>query len=245
VKSLIFAKCAALACLLAAAPAPAAPPPDCSKCSALPMLYRELLEQEFLRKLFDKWISQSYYPATMTTMQDSAKGQLDAAINGGLYGELAPGKVGSGAGGAAPAYGTDLTSKACQLVEYYKDKEGNEQQRPVTPEKVRAKHCNAVADYVLVHERYHMDTCKASWARHGSDKFITVEYVAEDDRAAYQAGIAELRKYIAKLASDCRWSGSTNAKRPDGTMTVPTPAQILELKNNSKGKAAQLKRSSK
>jgi hypothetical protein len=237
--------CAALWCTLAAPPA-TAKAPSCDECRDLPRLYRELLEQEFLRKLFDSWIKQSYYPGTVGTMQKAAQSQLNAAMQGNLYGPLAGAQGGGGGdGGAAPAYGTNLNSKACQLVEYYVDKDGEEQQRPVTPEQVRARHCPQVADFVLAHEQKHQEKCRSSWKETGSDKFITVEYIAADDREAYQTGIAVLRQHIAKLARDCGWGGSTNARKPDGTMTVPTPQEILELKDKVKRNAGKLQRSSK
>ena len=235
----------ALCCVLAGASA-SAKTPSCNECRDLPRLYRELLEQEFLRNLFDTWIKQSYYPGTVQTMQKYAQSQLTAAMQGNLYGPLTAAQgSGGGGGGAAPAYGTDLSSRACRLVEYYKDKEGNDQQRPATPDQVRARHCPQVAEFVLAHEQKHQEKCRSSWAEKGSDKFITVEYVAADDRDAYQTGIAVLRRHIAKLARDCGWSGSTNARRPDGTMTVPTPQQVVELKDKVNRSAGKLKRSSK
>lgn len=256
-----------LACIVAAAPVPAAraeqaqcpppkkkrqePPPDCSKCSDLPMLYRELLEHEFLRNQFDSWIRQRYYPATVDIMQTLAANYLGTAMQGQLYGVLAPNTAGGQGGNAAPAYGTDLTSKSCGLVEYFrcrkggKDDEVVEVQAPVTPEEVRAKHCKPIADALLAHEGHHQKTCGSSWNQNGSDKFVTVEYVANDDREAYQVGIGVLRQYIAQLARDCGWSGSTNARRPEGTMTVPTPDQIVTLQNNVKSKTEQLKRQSR
>ena len=235
---------AAIGCVLAAAPA-AAKAPSCNECRDLPRLYRELLEQEFLRNLFGSWIKQSYYPGTVKTMQQAAQSQLNAAMQGNLYGPLAATQGGDGGGGgAAPAYGTNLNSKACALVEYYVDAQGEEQQRPVTPEQVRARHCPQVADFVLAHEQKHQEKCRSSWKETGSDKFITVEYIAADDREAYQTGIAVLREHIAKLARECGWSGSTNDRKPDGTKTVPTPQEIMELEDKTKRTAAKLRRSS-
>jgi len=270
----ILAACVLVACLVAAVPVPAAsagqdecppkkkkpegPPPDCSKCSALPMLYRELLEQEFLRNLFKKWVTEKYGPGTVELMQRRAKELLDQAMKGTttvrpLYGVLAPQGTGGSGGGAAPAYGTDLSHKSCGLVEYVRCKkttgdgkeEVQEVQVPITPAEVRAKLCEPIADYVLAHEGYHQKTCKASWAEHGSDKFLKVDYVAEDDLAAYEVGIGVLRQHIAKLARDCEWSGSTNKRKPDGTMTVPTPDEILKLKDNVRKTTGQLRRKSK
>jgi len=67
----------------------------------------------------------------------------------------------------------------------------------------------------------------------------------QDDRAAYQAGVAVLRQHIADLARKCSWSGSINARRPDGTATVPTPQQISDLKSATKSKSNLLKRASR
>lgn len=223
-------------------PAAPAKPPTCDDCKDLPRLYRELLEQEYLRKLFESWKSQQYYPRSV---EQSAKSKLGEAMNGrgpgSLYGAVAP-NAGGGGGGPGPAYGTDQSSKACQLVEYYKDENDEDQQRPTTEAKVRSKHCKAIADLVMAHENHHKDDCKKNWDKTRSDSFVTVEYVVQDDIEAYQAGIAVLRDYIAALATQCRWTGSTNARKPDGTATVPTPDDIMKLKDNTKLKASQLKR---
>lgn len=226
---------------------PAAPtkPSTCNECKDLPRLYRELLEQEFLRKTFESWKKQDYYPRSV---EESAKSELNKAMKGrgkgSLYGAVAP-DDGGGGGGSAPAYGTDQSSKACQLVEFYKDDQNNEQQRPTTEAKVRSDNCKPIADFVMAHENHHKDDCKANWDKSKSDSFVTVKYVVQDDIEAYQAGIGVLRDHIAALARQCRWTGSTNARRPDGTTTVPTPEQIATLKDNTKVKASQLKRRSK
>ena len=243
-KSLISALCAALACLITTASAPAAAA-GCDKCSDLPRLYRELLEQEFLRNRFDRWVKEAYYPVSVEAMQQAAADQLGAAMRGGLYGSLKPAGGGGGQGGAAPSYGTDLSKKSCALVEYVKDAQGNQTQRPVTPEQVRKKMCAPMADFVLAHEGHHQASCQAAYAAGQTAQFGTTEFVARDDVEAYQVGIAVLRDHIAKLARQCGWSGSTNARRPDGTTTVPTPDQVAELKNATRQQAALLQRKSK
>jgi hypothetical protein len=210
----------------------------CDQCADLPTLYRELLEQEFLRNRFDRWIREAYYPASIDAMQSSAVKSLDAAMSGDLYGVLAPSRSAGGSISAAPAYGTDPNSSSCQLVEYGKDKDGKTTQRPVTPEQVRATLCKPLADYTLAHEGHHQATCRAGGLK-------TVEQFVQDDRAAYQAGVAVLRQHIADLARRCSWSGSTNARRPDGTATVPTPQQISDLKSATKSKANLLNRASR
>jgi hypothetical protein len=228
-------------------------PPDCSKCSDLPMLYRELLEQEFLRNLFESWIKQDYYPRSTDEIKASAERQLSNAMRQKtkLYGVLAPQGGGTG-GAAAPAYATDLSTRECKLLEYVtctKDSGTKKESKvqvpfPTTEADVRARHCKPIADYLIKHEGHHQDQCAKNWKQSKSDAFITPEYVVKDDRDAYQAGIGLLRDSIAKLATECNWTGSTNAKRPDGTMTVPTPQQIQELKDNTRTKGLRLKRRS-
>ena len=50
---------------------------------------------------------------------------------------------------------------------------------------------------------------------------------------AYGAGIANLRKSIAKLASECGWQGSTRRTKDDRqgnpVNVVPTPDQVKKL----------------
>ena len=243
-KPLISITCAALACLVTVTPASAAAA-GCDKCSDLPRLYRELLEQEFLRNRFDRWVKEAYYPVSVEAMQQSAADQLGAAMRGGLYGPLKTDSGSGGKGGAAPSFGTDLNNKSCALVQYVKDAQGNQTQRPVKPEQVRSRLCAPMAEFVIAHEGHHQASCQAAYAAGQTAQFGTTEFVAKDDVAAYQAGIAVLRDHIAKLAGQCGWSGSTNARRPDGTSTVPTPDQVMELKNATKKQASLLKRKSK
>ena len=243
-KPLISTPCAALACRITATSAPAAAA-GCDKCSDLPKLYRELLEQEFLRNRFDRWVKEAYYPVSVDAMQQSAADQLGVAMRGGLYGSLTTNSGSGGQGSAAPSYGTDLNNKSCALVEYVKDAQGDQTQRPVKPEQVRSKLCAPMAEFVLAHEGHHQASCRAAYAAGRTAQFGTTEFVAKDDVEAYQVGIAVLRDHIAKLAWQCGWSGSTNARRPDGTTTVPTPDQVAELKNATRQQAALLQCKSK
>ncbi len=228
----------------ALAPTARAMSPGCDQCADLPKLYRELLEQEFLRNRMERWIREAYYPVTVDEMQRAATDALSGAMSRDLYGVLAPTRAG-GAGKAAPAYGTDMNSKACGLVEYMTDSSGKTSTRPVTADQVRKKLCPPLAEYTLVHEARHQASCRASWGAGDTKKLGTVEFFVRDDLAAYQAGIASLREHIASLAKKCSWSGSTNARRPDGTATVPTPAQVTQLESQVKSKAKLLQRASK
>ncbi len=230
----------------ALAPAGRAMSPGCDQCADLPALYRELLEQEFLRNRFERWIREAYYPVTVDEMQRAATDALSGAMSRDLYGVLSPAKAaGAGKAGAAPAYGTDMNSKACGLVEYVTDANGKTSTRSVTADQIRKKLCAPLAQYTLAHEEHHQASCRAGWAAGDTRKLSSVEFFVRDDLAAYQAGIAALREHIASLAKKCSWTGSTNARRPEGTATVPTPAQIAQLESASKSKAKLLNRASK
>lgn len=230
---------ALLATLLAAAPAHASK--TCDQCEDLPRLYRELLEQEFLRNKFQSWVSQAYYPVSIDAMQQSARNALNAASGAeGFYGPSSGGGKGGSSEGAnaRPELGTDTSSGKCQLMDL-----SVKPAKPITPEAVSRRYCKPVADFLLAHEQSHIDSCKA--AQGGKQNINTVEWFAKDDAAAYQAGIEVLRKYIAALAKQCSWSGSSNELKPDKTKVVPTPKEIANLATQTKAKAQALQRATK
>jgi hypothetical protein len=237
---------------LFAATAARAEASKCDQCSDLPRLYRELLDQEFLAEKFNSWVKQSYYPRSISTVKRSAANALTAAARGSLYGVLKP--SGSGGGpGAGPAYGTDLNNRNCGLREYAppdpndagSDEDKEPPSSPTTPEKIRAKECKPVAEAVIVHEGVHQEWCRGAYRSGKTQVLESVEEFVKNDLAAYKEGVRSLRESIADLALRCRWGGSTNPVKPDGTKTVPTPDQILKLKDNIVSKARTLRRSTK
>jgi hypothetical protein len=221
---------------LAAIPPSAQAAGGCNECKDLPRLYRELLEQQFLRDKFNSWVKQAYYPASVKNMQDQAANALTTAMQHGAAGS------GSASGGnATPSFGTDLNSKQCGLVQYVSDGNGGLKEKPVTPDDVKKKMCAPLADFVLAHEGHHQASCRTNYGAGKASEFARPEFVAQDEVAAYQAGIAVLRDHVAKLAKSCGWIGSSNERKPDGTFTVPTPSQIQELSANSVKAAGSLK----
>ena len=54
-----------------AATGPLLAAPSCNDCKDLPFLFKELMEQEYLRDQFDSYVKQSYYPPTVGQMYDS------------------------------------------------------------------------------------------------------------------------------------------------------------------------------
>lgn len=228
---------------------------DCNTCAELPMLYRELMDQETLLAVTRSWIAQDYYPASISEMK--------RVLVGSISNPSGAGGASAGGGEAAPAFGIDMASAACALVAYVevrdrdgnpvKDKDGKTkyEEKPITDKQVRARHCKPVADFLLAHEGHHRSSCKTLWGS-GRGSMMTdpgsaaaVEFFVKDDAQAYEAGVAVLRRHIADLALRCGWDGSTNRIRPDGLITVPTPPQIEELRKNIANKARNLERSTR
>jgi len=229
--------------------------PNCDKCSDLPKLYRELLEQEFLAKHFQSMIDQQYFPRSLDQIKDNAARKLTEAMSGDLYGVLQPSASAGGGGetpAAAPAYGTDRSTSGCGLVEIHQitqsDGKKKDVSRPVTPVQIRQRHCAPVAEYLITHEATHQETCRKTWRGSAAEREKTMQSVgayAEDDVKAYRAGIAVLRKYIAELAAQCAWAGSTHKVKADGTFVVPTPQQVETLQHNMAAKTKALKRATR
>ena len=64
----------------------------------------------------------------------------------------------------------------------------------------------------------------------------------QSDAQAYDAGVRVLRDAIAALARKCQWAGSTNVRKPDNSMVVPTPEEIVTLTKNVKAKGSAMRR---
>lgn len=231
---------AALALALGCAAAQAAP--DCDSCQDLPRLYREMLEQEFLRAKFQTWISQAYYPLSIDAMQTQATSALTAAMQGNLYGVLAPPASDAGtAGAAAPSFGTVISGGSCQLVEYVPRPGQSPTTRPVTEQQIRQKLCKPLAEFTIEHENTHIKACAAAY-KAGDKSVESVEWFVQSDAKAYDAGVRVLRDHIAALARKCQWAGSTNVRKPDNSMVVPTPEEIVTLTKNVKAKGNAMRR---
>lgn len=208
-------------------------PPRCDRCRDLPMLESQLFQQEFLRKAFQEYVDwkvpsvPSGYDGTgRDFMVETITAQFNAYLNS---------PAGGGGGRGAAELGTDFDN--CKLVFYVKDAKGKnvidpktkkEKTIPFDEKAYRAKNCKAIADYLLTHENQHVADCKSQ----KRDISAWQVYAAYDVRA-YAAGIANLRKSIAALASRCGWQGSTNKTKQDSegneVDVVPTPDEVKKL----------------
>jgi hypothetical protein len=231
-KSLPLGFAVALATVLSTASVFAAPP-RCDRCEDLPMLENQLFQQEFLQKRFEDYVV--YKLPTLPkgydgTAKDYMVEQIIAAFNAYLNSP-----AGGGGGVGSAELGTEYDS--CKLVFYVKDAKGKNVIDPNTKKQktipfdekaYREKNCKAIADYLLAHENQHVADCKSE----KRDISAWQVYAAADVRA-YGAGIANLRKSIAKLASECGWQGSTRKTKDDRqgnpVNVVPTPDQVKKL----------------
>ncbi len=220
----------------------------CNECKDLPYLFRELMEQEFLRDQFNSYVKQAYYPPTVQQMYSTVERRFNEAFYSTKG--TSTGATPAAGGGGGAAFGTRSWRKECDLVEFQKgangeqllDKDNNPLVKPVTPQQVHAKECKAIADHVLKHEGHHQKSCKDTHKSGKTDSWHSPEFVAKDEVEAYQAGVESLRETIANLAAQCRWTGSVRMLKPDGTSVVPTKDQIEELKQNTKKTARSLKK---
>lgn len=225
---------ALLAALVAGPPAAAAKakkksPPDCSRCSDLTSLQRELAQQEWLRDRFQQFIDYRLPPSpkkdgnddrdAASRMRDTVEAEFNAWLN-------SPAGAGGGIGQAEA--GTSLVS--CELVTYVKDaqgknkkdKKGDDVTRPVTDKEIRAQYCPAIADMILTHEGQHQIDCRANKKSSEPRDLSQWQNFAAYDVRGYSAGIASLRKSIAALARKCGWKGSTSKTKKKPLPKVPT-----------------------
>jgi hypothetical protein len=236
---------------------PPAPSP-CDKCSDLPKLNKELSEQQFLRDKFQEFIDWRLPPLAKEPgdMKKSAGELMRDAVTREFTTYLNS-PAGGGNGFGQPEMGTDL--ETCKLVSYPKDdkgknltdKDGNPITCPVSKADIKAMYCPAVADMILTHEGQHQKDCTAN--KKASPPLDLAEWrnYAVYDVRGYTAGIANLRKSIAKLAKSkqCGWKGSTsktkkmpmpqpgNQKPTDIDVDViPTPQEIDTLAKTLGGK---------
>jgi len=240
-----------LLCLLVGIPTQAVlAKQSCDQCKDLPFLFRELMQQEYLRGQFESYIKQAYYPPTVGQMYANVEGRFNDTFYSPRKSASSSGSNGPAEPKGGAAYGTRTWLPKCDLVEFLKDEKGNQLKddddnpvvQPITPQQIRAKECKAVADHVLDHEGHHQESCRVTHRQGKADSWNKPEFVARDEVEAYQKGIASLRDTIARLARECHWDGSVRLLKPDGTSVVPTKEQIEELKNNTRKVAKSLRK---
>jgi hypothetical protein len=203
----------AVAALVTASVCGAAP----CDCKNLPVMVKELTEQQFLQQLFAKW--SVYMPREIETTGD-LRDRATQQFNDAFYGNAAA--AGTTSGGHA-AFGTDLESAECPIVQYLydkkgrplKNKDGTQKTEPVTESTLKTNDCDSLVKYLFAHERSHQATC-LDLVKHGTSKlWKSPEFFAADDAKAYQAGVDVLRSEIGTLAGKCGWDSSTKNRLPN------------------------------
>jgi hypothetical protein len=212
---------------------PATSPPRCDRCQDLPMLEEQFFQQEFLRQAFNEYLVWKLPPIPKnkdTSATQAMVDQVTADFNAYLN---SPAGGGGGVGGAE--LGTDNDS--CKLVYYVKGPDGKnvidpktkkEKTIPFDEKEYRTRNCAAISDYLLAHENQHVADCKNDH----KDLSQWRNYAAADVRA-YANGMRNLRKSIAKLASNCGWQGSTRKTKKDAqgedAVVIPTMDEARKL----------------
>lgn len=214
--------------LLALASPALAASPSCDKCRDLPTLQQELFEQEWLQHEFRQYAlgNRSLPPGgdpenTAHTLAEQVKADFKKWL-----------KSEAGGGGKRdgdPELGTNWSD--CSLVTYVT----KTKKVPFDEKKFRAKNCTQLADYLIAHEKKHVEQCKKYGGSNRVDLSYYMDYAAFDAEA-YGTGIRNLRKSIADLAKKCGWEGSTRQtkKNPDDRLpeeqdVVPTKKEVEEL----------------
>lgn len=190
----------------------------CPECADLAVLTRELAEQTFLMGVFERWASTGKHPPTIDDVQTAAKADLAEYVD-------RTGSGGGGAGGSAagPALGTDLSTPACNLVEYVTDSQGRTVARPTTPQQVRRTFCKPIAEFLLTHENSHRQSCLQAW-RNGTQSLLqTVDFFVKDDADAYAAGVKVLQDYVDAARKKCTFGLGIGSDTMSGARKAPRP----------------------
>ena len=186
-------------------------------CKDLPVMVSQLNQQQFLQQLVSKWAD--YMPRAIETPSQLVDRATDE-FNTAFYGDKS---VAGTANGGHAAFGTDLDSNECPIVQYLYDKKGNPLKNkdgtkktvPVDEGTLKTKECDSLVKFTFAHERSHQATC-LNLVKHGTtNNWKSPSFFAQDDAKAYQAGIDVLREDIKSLAGKCGWNNSTQNRLPN------------------------------
>lgn len=200
-------------------------------CDNLETIQEHIVQQEFLRKLFQQWAE--YMPTSLHTPSD-VRARANAIYQLTFHGVSTeiPHGMGSGSGASA---GTLLDpDEHCPLVKYLYDDRGNPVIREtaasreahrnppelehawkrITERQYESRECAAIVRFTLAHERHHKHTCERSDTPKSS--WDDALFFIKDDQAAYQAGLEVLYAERDRLKRRCekqpprdgRWHGT-------------------------------------
>ena len=207
-------------------------PKTCDRCEDLPLLMKELKEQEWLRSRFysfSPWekvyqLNASDVKALQKHVQDDFNTWLKSPQGGGGVGK--------------PTMGTDTGD--CKLVFFVKDADGNTTTQPYDEKQMKQRFCKTILDYMLAHEASHQRTCRALGAKNKA--FLNLpEFVAADEVKAYEAGIKVLEKAINDLAARCKEKGTTATYLLNPNQEI-SPAKVYQSEDKARRIADMLER---
>ncbi len=181
--------------------------PECAKCKDIGRMQRELDQQKAARDAFREFTYDAVGKEGMRRV-NSIK-ELQAA-HAALFAQMMNGGKkprGRGRIVAQPALGT--VAPDCTLVEYVKGKEV-----PLDEAKFRKKEC-LFADYLIEHEKKHVEQCEAAKAAGLLADWENPIVAAEREVKAYQKGIDHLEAQLAALRAGCEVTMSGPPPNPD------------------------------
>jgi hypothetical protein len=188
-------------------------------CKDLPVMVQELTEQQFLQQLFAKW--EGYTPRAVETPAQLIE-LATQQFNDAFYGDKGSAAAGTANGGHA-AFGTDLESNTCPIVQYLydnkgkplKNRDGTQKTVPIDEKSLKTKECDSLVKYAFAHERSHQATCLNLVKNGTTNLWKSPGFFAGDDAKAYQAGIDVLREDTKTLAGKCGWDNTTQKRLPN------------------------------
>lgn len=207
-------------------------PKSCDQCEDLPLLMKELKEQEWLRSrfyTFSPWekvyqLSASDVKDLQTHVQNDFNAWLKTPQGGGGVGE--------------PTMGTN--PEDCKLAFFVKDANGKTTTLPYDEKQMKQRFCKTILDYMLAHEASHQRTCRALGAKQKA--FLGLpEFVAADEVKAYEAGIKVLEKAINALAARCKEKGTTATYLLNLNQEI-SPAKVFKSEEQARRIAGMLER---
>lgn len=181
--------------------------PACAKCKDIGRLQRELDQQKVARDAFREFTYDAVGKegmrrvSSIKELQDAHAALFAQMMNGGMK------PRGRGRIVARPALGT--VAPDCTIVEYVNGKEV-----PLDEAKFRKKEC-LFADYLIEHEKKHVEQCEAAKAAGLLADWENPIVAAEREVKAYQKGIDYLEAQLAALRAGCEVAVSGPSPNPD------------------------------
>ena len=181
--------------------------PDCAKCKDIGRMQRELDQQKVARDAFREF---TYDAIGKEGMRRASSIKELQAAHAALFAQMMNGGKRSRGRGrivARPALGT--VAPDCTIVEYVKGKEA-----PLDEAKFRKKEC-LFADYLIEHEKKHVEQCEAAKAAGLLADWENPIVAAEREVKAYQKAIDYLEAQLAALRAGCEVTMSGPPPNPD------------------------------